>query len=227
MSPSKFESERRRALGTTKGWTAAKSVLLAVGGILGAALVVGYFFSEGRTEEIPISKVSDQESAILLDSSDRGSTEWITALESEVHQFVNVERQRNSLSMLSQDPELAEVARAHSEDMALNDYFEHENLAGQTAADRGNAVGYRCLKDFGSFYTLGISENIFQGWYYSSIDALGRNYMTMEELAFRVVDDWMNSPKHRENILTATYDREGIGVGIGAGESVWVTQNFC
>jgi len=74
---------------------------------------------------------------------------------------------------------------------------------------------------------LGLSENIFQGWYYYSIDALGRNYMTMEDLAFRVVDDWMNSPKHRENILTATYDREGIGVGIGAGESVWVTQNFC
>jgi len=37
----------------------------------------------------------------------------------------------------------------------------------------------------------------------------------------------MNSPGHRENILTETYDREVIGVVIGAGESVWVTQNFC
>jgi hypothetical protein len=27
--------------------------------------------------------------------------------------------------------------------MALNDFFEHENLAGQTAADRGNDVGHR------------------------------------------------------------------------------------
>ena len=111
--------------------------------------------------------------------------------------------------------------------MALNDYFEHENLAGQSAADRGNAVGYRCFKDFGSFYTEGISENIFQGWMYSSFNSRGRNYVTLEEIAFRIVDGWMNSQGHRENILTETYDREGIGIGIGAEESVWVTQNSC
>ena len=128
---------------------------------------------------------------------------------------------------MSQDPKLAAIARAHSKDMALNNFFEHENLAGETAADRGNAVGYRCLKDFGNFYTEGISENIFQGWYYSSINSRGRNYMTIEELAIRIVEDWMNSPGHRENIMTETYDREGIGVVIGAEESVWVTQNFC
>ena len=71
----------------------------------------------------------------------RGTFEWITALESEVHQLVNVQRQQNALPVLSQDLELAEIARGHSKDMALNNYFEHENLAGQTAADRGYAVG--------------------------------------------------------------------------------------
>lgn len=131
------------------------------------------------------------------------------------------------MSVLSQDVQLAAIARAHSEDMALNNYFEHENLAGQSAADRGNAVGYRCFKDFGSFYTEGISENIFQGWMYSSFNSRGRNYVTLEEIAFRIVDEWMNSQGHRENILTETYDREGIGIGIGAEESVWVTQNSC
>ena len=51
--------------------------------------------------------------------------------------------------------------------------------------------------------------------------------MTLEDLALQIVDGWMNSPGHMENILTETYDREGIGIGIGAEESVWITQNFC
>ena len=60
---------------------------------------------------------------------------------------------------------------------------------------------------------------------YSLFNSRTRNYITLEDLAFRIVDGWMNSPGHRENILTETYDRKGIG--IGAEESVWVTQNFC
>ena len=156
-----------------------------------------------------------------------GAAKWITTLELAVHQLVNFERQKNSLSILSQDAELADIARAHSEDMALNDYFEHENLAGQTPTDRGDSVGYTCFKDFGSFYTEGIGENIFQGWMYSSFNSRDRNYITLEDLVFQIVDGWMNSPGHMENILTETYDREGIGIGIGAEESVWITQNFC
>ena len=157
----------------------------------------------------------------------KGSPEWVATLEFAVHQLVNFERQKNSLSVLDQDPELAEIARAHSDDMALNDFFEHENLQGLTAADRGNAVGYTCLKNFGDFYTEGISENLFQGYLYSSFNRLRRSYMPLEELAFKIVEDWKNSPGHRENLLTETYDREGIAVVIGADESVWVTQNFC
>jgi uncharacterized protein YkwD len=172
------------------------------------------------TAEVPTPTASPR-------SLERGSAEWITTLEFAVHQLVNFERQKNSLSVLSQDAQLAAIARAHSEDMAINNYFEHENLAGQTAADRGNAVGYRCFKDFGGFYTEGIAENIFQGWMYSSFNSRARNYTTLEDLAFQIVDDWMTSPGHRENILTEAYGREGIGIGIGAEESVWVTQNFC
>jgi uncharacterized protein YkwD len=37
----------------------------------------------------------------------------------------------------------------------------------------------------------------------------------------------MESPGHRENILTKTYDSEGIGVEISADDKVYITQNFC
>jgi uncharacterized protein YkwD len=233
----RLESERQRALQETNGRGAGNSILIAfaVLGIVGAVLAVGYFLWDNGNAEIPAldapvkpADSGDSGSAVpSTGSPERGSAKWIAALEFAVHELVNFERQKNSLSVLSQDAELADIARAHSKDMALNDFFEHENLAGQSAADRGNAVGYRCFKDFGSFSTEGIAENIFQGWMYSSFNPRGRNYMTLGDLAFEVVDGWMNSPRHRENILTETYDREGIGVSIGAEESVWVTQNFC
>ena len=60
---------------------------------------------------------------------------------------------------------------------------------------------------------------------YSSFNSRTRNYITLEDLAFRIVDEWVNSSGHRENILTETYVREDIG--IGAEEAVWVSQNFC
>jgi uncharacterized protein YkwD len=44
--------------------------------------------------------------------------------------------------------------------------------------------------------------------------------VTLNELAARVVLEWMNSPGHRENILTDIHDREGLGIVIGAEESV-------
>lgn len=230
-SPRDSETPRQRPPGKPKGRVAKRSILLAVGGIAVVAIAAGYFLSDSQTSNDsnqPLTAASvTSASPEPTTTPSRGAPEWITALEIDVHQLVNVQRQQNALPNLSQDPKLAAIARAHSKDMALNNFFEHENLAGETAADRGNAVGYRCLKDFGNFYTEGISENIFQGWYYSSINSRGRNYMTIEELAIRIVEDWMNSPGHRENIMTDTYDREGIGVVIGAEESVWVTQNFC
>jgi uncharacterized protein YkwD len=70
-----------------------------------------------------------------------------------------------------------------------------------------------------------------QTWPYSSITYIGTrqvpNYMTLERIASQTVNGWMNSPGHRENVLDKGYDREGIGVAIGANEAVYVTQNFC
>jgi len=48
--------------------------------------------------------------------------------------------------------------------MALNNFFKHENIAGQDATERGEALGYISLEDFGNFFTEGIGEKIFQGF---------------------------------------------------------------
>tara|TARA_B100000745_G_scaffold182175_1_gene119334 strand:+ start:264 stop:488 length:225 start_codon:yes stop_codon:yes gene_type:complete len=72
------------------------------------------------------------------------------------------------LLVLTQDPALPEVTLNYIEDMALNNFFGHENLAGQDTTERGEAPGYICLKDFGNFFAEGIEENSFQGFLYSS-----------------------------------------------------------
>jgi uncharacterized protein YkwD len=163
----------------------------------------------------------------------RATAEWISSVELEVHRLTNEERVRHSLRPLAYDPRLAAVARKHSQDMAELDFFAHENLRGQSPTDRADQAGYTCRKDYVSYYTIGIAENIFQTWLYSSYTTslsslvASREYMTMEEIASQVVTGWMNSPGHRQNILESTYDREGIGLSVAADEKVYVTQNFC
>ena len=78
---------------------------------------------------------------------------------------------------------------------------------------------------------MGVAENIFKTWLYSSEAYVGydriRKWRSPADLARAVVDGWMESPGHRENILRSGIDREGVGVAIGRDDSVRVTQDFC
>lgn len=42
-----------------------------------------------------------------------------------------------------------------------------------------------------------------------------------------IVDGWMNSTGHRENILNPDYEASGTGVFITENGSVYATQEFC
>lgn len=78
----------------------------------------------------------------------------------------------------------------------------------------------------------GLSENIAQDnlydriWYTNGV-ATSYEWNTMDDIAFSVVDGWMNSPGHRQNILTPYYYSQGIGVAISSDDKVYVTENFC
>jgi uncharacterized protein YkwD len=155
-----------------------------------------------------------------------------TFLEERVHDLVNVARGADGLGTLDLEPRLSVIARRHSQDMAANSYFEHVNLQGQSPTDRGDAAGYTCRKDYGSYYTIGIAENLFQNNLYDSITYMNGNpisydWNSIEKIAGSSVDGWMESPGHRQNILTPTFDREGIGVAIAADDRVYITEDFC
>lgn len=121
-------------------------------------------------------------------------------LESEMLEMVNKERLKQGLKPLKTDPELAQVARAHSNDMFVKGYFAHNNLEGKTPFER--------MKDANiSFMTAG--ENL----------ALAQTL----EIAHNGL---MNSPGHRANILQPSFGRIGIGILDGGFYGLMISQEF-
>lgn len=156
----------------------------------------------------------------------------ILQLEHQVHFLTNQYRTEHGLSSLDWDSDLANVARHHSVDMASRNYFSHETPEGQTPTDRGVSQGYNCEKIVGNLIYTGIAENIFQNNLYDKIwhiNGIPTSYEwnDLDAIATSTVDGWMNSTGHRENILSSTYDKEGIGVEISSDDKVYITQNFC
>lgn len=85
---------------------------------------------------------------------------------------------------------LAVVAYGHAKDMAVHAYFEHEDRAGRTPAERVRATGYREKL---------VGENIAYG------------PRTAEE----VVQGWLDSPGHCENIMDPRFAEMGIAFAPG------------
>ena len=85
---------------------------------------------------------------------------------------------------------LAGVALGHASDMAVHNYFEHQDLKGNTPADRVRAVGYREQL---------VGENIAYG----------------PTSAEEVVRGWLDSPGHCENIMDPRFSEMGIAYAPG------------
>lgn len=85
---------------------------------------------------------------------------------------------------------LAGVASGHALDMAEHNYFEHQDLAGNSPADRVRAVGYREKL---------VGENIAYG----------------PESVEEVVQGWLDSPGHCENIMDPRFAQMGIASSAG------------
>jgi uncharacterized protein YkwD len=107
-------------------------------------------------------------------------------LGNQILKLVNQYRRQAKLRPLKLNAQLNASAQAHSQDMALNDFFGHKGSNGSTADKRILAAGYN--------YAI-IGENIAAG--FASPEA--------------VVQAWMDSPSHRQNILHPMMKEMGIG----------------
>jgi uncharacterized protein YkwD len=99
---------------------------------------------------------------------------------------VNFYRSRHELPPLRWNQALARGAEAHARDMAKHGNFSHLGSDGAPLGARASRAGYRWRR---------IGENIAGG-------------QATPETA---VDDWMQSPGHRANILEPAYRNAGVG----------------
>ena len=153
-------------------------------------------------------------------------------VERHIYEMTNQERRLAGVEGLVRDESIDVIAYMHSADMAAREYFAHDTPEGLDPTGRAERAGYECRKDYGSYYTTGLAENIYQSYTYSSYMTSGvtSSYTWLEseeELSRQMVRGWMESPGHRENILDPQYDRIGVGVEISSDEQVLATQNFC
>ena len=164
-------------------------------------------------------------------------------IESDVWTLTNEARARHGLPSLERVGAIDAIARAHSENMAARSFFSHVDPAGQDSTDRALSAGYPCRKPHpdGS-ESYGLAENIAEHprvtWWKSST-TLGSGWRpdswhSHSSMAQEIVDGWMDSPGHRENILDPGYTRIGVGIAVlnktkdgWPDETVLATQNFC
>ncbi len=126
-------------------------------------------------------------------------------LKSKIILETNKQRTANGLKELLENNYLNNSATAKANDMFLKQYFEHISPDGVSPGDLVSKYGYEYLLT---------GENLILG-----------NFENEAEL----VQAWMDSPGHRENILNAGYTEIGVSVikGEYKGESVWIAvQEF-
>ena len=123
----------------------------------------------------------------------------------KVLEWTNIQRQKYGLLPLEENAKLNAAAQIKIEDMFQNQYFAHYSLLGEGVGDLAGDINYE-------FLALG--ENLAMG-----------NFPSEENL----VEAWMASPGHRENILNPTYKEIGLAAqkGLFDGKAVWLAvQHF-
>lgn len=117
---------------------------------------------------------------------------------------INTERSDAGLNALTLNPLLNDSAQLYAEQMSRNDFFSHTDPSGRYPIDRIRNTGYlRISCDCSWQYRIG--ENLAQG----------------QATVSAVMDDWMDSSTHRDNILDSRFTE----IGIGYDGSTWV-QHF-
>ena len=140
----------------------------------------------------------------LIYPGDRVTVPLLTAekqWEAQVVQLVNQERAKHGLRPLTANWELARVARIKSQDMRDRRYFSHQSPTYGSPFEMIRAFGI-------SFVAAG--ENIAAG----------------QTSPQAVMNSWMNSPGHRQNILNATFTEIGVGYAKGGAYGHYWTQMF-
>jgi uncharacterized protein YkwD len=118
----------------------------------------------------------------------------------QVIDIVNRERAAGGCGPVTANPRLTSAAQLHSADQAAHNRMSHDGSDGSSPWQRAERAGY----------DNAIGENVAAG--YGSAAA--------------VMDGWMNSPGHRNNIMNCDAEAIGVGVASSSGGTLYWTQMF-
>ena len=178
-----------------------------------------------------------------------------TEIERLVHEYTNEERTAEGLEELEYTDEFVEVARSHSADMANHGYVGHtdsqnrsfgERMDFEGGMDAGVCVSQEDrerieeleeeIESEGGEANIDLSEpatgeNAGATFYGTEVeDARTGELITNEnedDIAKSLVNNWMASPAHRDNILDDRWNSMSVGVYVSEGKTVFATQVFC
>jgi hypothetical protein len=132
-----------------------------------------------------------------------GDALTIDQAEAEILRLINVDRTNAGLVAVRRDSRISAIARARSVDMVTKDYFSHIQPDGRNAFDMINAARI-------SWYTAG--EII--AW---------NNYPTLATSAGSANEGWLNSPPHKDIIMSSNFNYVGVGLAVqeATGKKYW------
>ena len=142
---------------------------------------------------------NDKDESTEADKLPSDSTNYTQA--ERILNLVNKERKAESLSELSLNSSLNNIAQLKAEDMAENKYFSHNSPTYGSAFDM--------MKKYGIHYRTA-GENIAKG----------------QKTAESVMTGWMNSQGHRANILKKEYTELGVGYAVDKNGTPYWVQMF-
>lgn len=155
----------------------------------------------------------------------------LARLNAVIFYLSNEQRVKKRLNELNYNPKLEESATLHSENMVKDDFFSHYHPKSKELRDPNDRARYvgvenpylaeNIVESFVLQYTAGdevypVSKGVFS--YKPNGDPIPpHTYLTLGEV---MVDRWMKSPKHRDNML------EKKAVQLGCGTAFYLKKDF-
>lgn len=157
--------------------------------------------NELRSRRIAADNTAPRSDAIV---STPASPTTATPAERRAFEVTNEVRAKNGLLPLQWDPELYAIARSHSRNMSVLNFFSHRTPEGLRLRDRARLAGVH--------YRV-IAENL----------AYNQGF---EDPGAFAVERWTISPGHRANLLSAEFRSSAVGSFIAPDGTVFLTQLF-
>lgn len=144
------------------------------------------------TNQVPSSPTNPTPST---PSPTTGQAQDSSKFAQQVLDLVNKERSKAGLGALTMNAELSKMAMVKAQDMYNNNYFDHNSPT--------HGSPFEMMKEFGITYNSA-GENIAKG----------------QSTPTQVMNEWMNSPGHKANILNSSYTK----IGVAYYNSEWVQE---